>query len=69
MARYRQGDEKAARQHLTKAAKLLDQKVSDPARFPQFPGTSRYQNDWLIALLLHREAQTLIEGAKDESKK
>jgi tetratricopeptide (TPR) repeat protein len=69
MACYRQGDAKAARQHLTEAAKLLDQNVSDPGRFPVFPGSLRYQNDWLIALLLHREAQTLIEGAKDESKK
>jgi serine/threonine protein kinase len=68
MACHRQGDAKAAREHLTKAAKLLDEYVSDPARFPQYPG-SRYQHGWLIALLLHREAQTLIEGAKDESKK
>jgi tetratricopeptide (TPR) repeat protein len=69
MACYRQGEPKTARQHLTEAAKLLDQNVSDPARFPRFPGISRYQHDWLRAWLLQREAQTLIEGAKDESKK
>jgi tetratricopeptide (TPR) repeat protein len=68
MACYRQGDAKAAREHQTKAAKLLDPYVSDPARFPHDPGF-RYRHDGLIALLLHREAQTLIEGAKDESKK
>jgi hypothetical protein len=58
MAHHRQGDAKAARVHRTQAAKLLDQHAE-----------SSYNHEWLIAWLLHREAQTLIEGKKAEPKK
>jgi tetratricopeptide (TPR) repeat protein len=34
MALYRQGDEKAAREHLTRAEKLFDKYVLDPVRLP-----------------------------------
>jgi tetratricopeptide (TPR) repeat protein len=68
MALHQQGETKAAREHLTQAAKLLGKYVPDLARFPQFP-ESRYDHDWLFAWLLNREAQTLIEGKKAEPKK
>ena len=68
MARYQQGEEKAAREHLARAAKLLDQNLIDPVRSP-LQKDSRYDAVWAIAWLLHREAQTLIEGAKDKPKK
>jgi serine/threonine protein kinase len=68
MARYQKGEEKAAREHLARAAKLLDQNLTDPVRSP-LQKDSRYDPEWAIAWLLYREAQTLIEGAKDESKK
>jgi hypothetical protein len=67
MARYQQGEE-AAREHLARATKLLDHNLIDPIRSP-LQKDSRYDTDWAIAWLLYREAQTLIEGAKDESKK
>jgi hypothetical protein len=69
MALHRQGQTKAAREHLTRAAKLLDQKLSDPDRFPTTSVRSLYVDRLLIAWLLHREAQTLIEGEKGKSKK
>jgi hypothetical protein len=68
MALHRQGDAKAAREHLAAGAKLLDRHVHDPTRFPTLGDKlgegSAYNQDWLIAWLLHREAQTLIEGTK-----
>ncbi len=63
MAYHRQGETKVAREHLTQAAKTLDRHVADPGRFPQF-SDGRYNHDWLIAWVLHREAQTLIDGGK-----
>jgi hypothetical protein len=71
MALHRQGQTKAAREHLGQAAKLLDQKLSDPDRFPTTTVGSFYVyvDRLLIAWLLHREAQTLIEGEKGKSKK
>jgi hypothetical protein len=68
MARHRQGDAKAARDHLTKASNLLDQHVPDPDFFP-VDWEFSYDHDWLISWLLQREAQTLIEGNKGEPKK
>jgi tetratricopeptide (TPR) repeat protein len=68
MSRYQQGEEQAARKHLARVAKLLDQNLIDPVRSP-LQKDSRYDTDWAIAWLLYREAQMLIEGAKDESKK
>ena len=68
MTRHRQGDAKAARDHLTKASNLLDQHVPDPDLFPVDRQFS-YDHDWLITWLLQREAQTLIEGNKAEPKK
>ena len=67
MALQRQGETKAAREHLAKGSKLLNQHMPDLARFPM--EESHYHHDWLIAWLLHREARTLIEGKKAESKK
>jgi hypothetical protein len=70
MARYQQGEEKAARGQLARAAKLLDQYLIDPGRSPLRKDSRYYYwHDWVLAWLLHREAQTLIEGAKDEFKK
>jgi hypothetical protein len=40
----------------------------DPVRSP-LQKDSRYDTVWAIAWLHYREAQTLIRGAKDESKK
>jgi serine/threonine protein kinase len=68
MAHYQQGEQKAAREYLARAAKLLDQYFIDPDR-SALRKDSNYHHDWLIAWLLYREARTLIEGAKDESKK
>jgi tetratricopeptide (TPR) repeat protein len=62
MAHHRQGEAKAAREHLARAVKLLDQYLSEPTLFPNGPGG--YSYDWLIAWLLHRKARTLIEGEK-----
>jgi tetratricopeptide (TPR) repeat protein len=60
MAHHRQGEAQAAREHLARAGKLLDQYLSDPALFPN--GRGGYSHDWLIAWLLHREARALIVG-------
>jgi tetratricopeptide (TPR) repeat protein len=68
MALHQQGDEKAARDHLTRADKLLKEYLLDPVRLP-LPKNSRYNQDWLITWLLHREAQELIDGKKTESNK
>jgi tetratricopeptide (TPR) repeat protein len=67
MAQHRQGDEKAAREHLERAVKLLDQYLPDLPFFPK--RWNGYNHDRLIAWLLHREAQALIEGKKVESQK
>jgi serine/threonine protein kinase/formylglycine-generating enzyme required for sulfatase activity/tetratricopeptide (TPR) repeat protein len=67
MALHRQGEASSAREHLTQGASLLDQHLPDPARFPRVG--SHYDHDWLIAWLLHREAQTLIEEARSEPRK
>ncbi len=63
MALHRQGQVDTAREHLAKGAKLLDRYVLDLPRFPTI-GSSNYNHDWLIAWLLHREAQALIGGNK-----
>jgi tetratricopeptide (TPR) repeat protein len=68
MARYQQGEEKAAREHLARAAKLLKVYLIDPVRSP-LRKDSRYDTNWAIAWVLYREAQTLVEGVKDVSKK
>jgi hypothetical protein len=68
MAVHQQGNEKAARDHLTRADKLLKEYLLDPVRLP-IPKNSRYNHDWLIAWLLHREAQELIDGKKTELNK
>jgi hypothetical protein len=60
MAHHRQKDAKAARQHLAQGVKLLDQHLPDPAHSSTF--LAQYNHDSLIAWLLHREAQMLIEG-------
>jgi eukaryotic-like serine/threonine-protein kinase len=68
MALQRQGEAKAAREQLAQAAKILDQHVPDLARFPM-NDPQQYDHDWLIAWLLHREAQTLLAAEKAEPKK
>jgi tetratricopeptide (TPR) repeat protein len=65
MARYQQGEEKAAREHLAQADKLLKEYLIDPARSP-LQKDSRYDRyNWAIAWVLYRESQALIEGAKE----
>jgi tetratricopeptide (TPR) repeat protein len=66
MALHRQRQTKVARENLAQATRLLDQHLGDPSRFPL--ENTAYSHDWLIAWLLHREAQTLIEGTKVELK-
>ena len=48
--------------------KLLKEYLLDPVRLP-IPKNSRYNHDWLIPWLLHREAQELIDGKKTELNK
>jgi tetratricopeptide (TPR) repeat protein len=60
MALHRQGETEAAREHLARGAKLLQERLGDPARFSM--SQSEYHHDWLIAWLLGREARALIEG-------
>jgi|GEM_PF-860572 len=67
MAHHRRGEAKAAREHLARGVKLLDQFLSESTLFPAVEGS--YSHDWLIAWLLHREAQALIEGKKAKSQK
>jgi WD40 repeat protein/serine/threonine protein kinase/tetratricopeptide (TPR) repeat protein len=67
MAHHRQGEAKAAREHLARGAMLLDQYIPETTLFPK--GWNGYNHDWLIAWLLHREAKELIEGNKGEPKK
>jgi tetratricopeptide (TPR) repeat protein len=63
MARYQQGEEKAAREHLARAVKLLNDYLIDPARSP-LQKDSRYDRpNWAIAWLLYREARALAEKA------
>ncbi len=66
MALFRRGEAKAAQTHLAEGAKLLRQHIPDLTWFPV--STGQYHHDWLIAWLLHREAQSLIEGKKAEPK-
>jgi hypothetical protein len=66
MARSQQGQETTAREHLARAAKLLDLYLSDADRFPT-EGDCDYFHDWLIAWLLHREARSLIEAKTRQS--
>jgi tetratricopeptide (TPR) repeat protein len=68
MSLYKQGQTKAAQEHFEQAAKLVDQHVTAPVCFPLEKG-QQYSHDWLIAWLLHREAQTLTEGKKAKPKK
>jgi hypothetical protein len=56
MALYRQGEARAAQTHLAEGAKLLKQHIPDLTWFPM--SSSQYNHDWLIAWLLHREAET-----------
>jgi hypothetical protein len=62
MALHRQGKAEAARQHLARGAKLLDEHRPEPTSLRYRP--VGYSHDWLIAWLLHREARALIEGEK-----
>jgi serine/threonine protein kinase len=64
MAQHRQGQAKAAHEHMAQGSKLLDQYIPEPTRIPAFG--SDYNHDWLITRLLHREAQTLIEGKEPQ---
>jgi tetratricopeptide (TPR) repeat protein len=67
MAHHRQGEARAAREHLARGVQLLDQYLPEPNVFPN--GWRGYNYDWLIAWLLHREARRLIEGREPESTK
>ncbi len=68
IAFHRQGDAKAAREHQVQAAKLLNQYLPHPDRFPT-QGDAGYDHDWLVAWLLNREAWALIQGDEVEAKK
>jgi hypothetical protein len=68
MAVHQQGNEKVARDHLTRADKLFKEYLLDPVRLPILKN-SRYNRDWLIAWLLHGEAKEPIDGKKTESNK
>jgi hypothetical protein len=67
MALHRQGEAKAAREHLAQGAALLKKYAGDPPHF--FMTKAQYNPDWLIAWLLHREARALIAGEKAGTKR
>jgi tetratricopeptide (TPR) repeat protein len=60
MALHRQGQAKAAREHLGEGAKLLKQHIHDLDHFSM--ERSQYRHDWLIAWLLHREAEAMVKA-------
>jgi serine/threonine-protein kinase len=57
MALHQQGKARAAREHLAEAARLID--LHKPEAGSPVPA---YSHDWLIAVLLHREAEALLAG-------
>jgi hypothetical protein len=61
MSLHHMGNAAAARQSLVEAKRLLDDRFSIP--------DDRRWHDWLVAHILYREAETLIEGPSDEAKK
>ncbi len=63
MSLHKQGQTRAAKKHFERSSNILKQYVFAPARFPT-ENAQQYSHDWLIVWLLHREAQTPIEGKK-----
>jgi tetratricopeptide (TPR) repeat protein len=61
MSLHRLGNAAEARQSLGEAKQLLDDRFSIT--------DNRWWHDWLVADALYREAETLIEGPRNESKK
>ena len=60
MALHRQGEAKAAREHLGRGAALLRRYSGGPDQF--FMTKAQYHHDWVVAWLLRREAAALVEG-------
>ncbi len=60
MCLHRMGNADAARKSLDEAKQLLDDRFFIP--------DNRWWHDWLVAHILYREAETVIEGPRNESK-